>query len=233
MNYNLEKENNRNQHLIMMARMFSHNLRSPIAGLKMLFPLYEMEKDPKGKEDIFENIKLGASEMFEMIEDLSQILMDYRELEKPKEELSLQNTLDKTLELINESLPSNTQIIADFEDCKTVLYSQKYLDFAFKELLQNSIRFRSPHRDLILKITSKKIGEKSILSFADNGPGIDLDLHQIDLYKMYKTFHGSESIRNRGLGIFSLKNQLEMMGGKLKLEGEKEGGFSVNLEFLP
>lgn len=216
-----------------MARMFSHNLRSPIAGLKMLFPLYEMEEDPEGKEDIYENIKLGASEMFEMIEDLSKILMDYWELENPKSEVELKSSFDKSLEKLKPLIPEDAEISGNFEDCKSILYSQKYLDFAFEELIQNSIRYRSPERPLKIVVKSSKLDDKFILSFEDNGQGIDIDRHSIDLYKMYKTFHNDPTIRTRGLGIFSLKNQIEMMGGKIKIEGEKDSGFKVTLELMP
>lgn len=233
MNYNQEKENNRNQHLIMMARMFSHNLRSPIAGLKMLFPLYEIENDKKGKEDIFENIKLGANEMFDMIDDLSRVLLDYWELENPKEEVFFQEIMDDTLKNLGSEIPQNSTIVGNFDACPNFLFSQKYLEFGFHELIQNSIRFRSESRPLEIKVSSFKQGEKCILCFEDNGQGIDLDLHKIDLYKMYKTFHSDDSISNRGLGIFSLKNQIEMMGGKIIIDGKKDMGFKVTIEILP
>lgn len=213
--------------------MFSHNLRSPIAGLKMLFPLYEMEGDEKGRKDIFENIKLGSSEMFDMIEDLSKILLDYWELENPREEISLQEILDGTLGKLRSEIPEDCQIIGNFDSCPTLYFSKKYIDFAFNELILNSIRFRSDTRGLKISISSYKVGEKSILSFEDNGSGIDIDLHKIDLYKMYKTFHNDDTIPNRGLGIFSLKNQIEMMGGKIKIDGKKDIGFKVTIEILP
>lgn len=233
MHYSKEKEESRNQHLIMMARMFSHNLRSPIAGLKMLFPLYKMEKEESGKEDIFQNIEMGANEMFEMIEDLAKILMDYWELENPKEEVFFQGSMDSALQKLEEQIPKNSQIVGFFDSCPKAHYSQKYLDFAFLELIQNSIRFRSPDRDLKINISSHFEDGKSILVFVDNGLGLDLDLHKIDLYKMYKTFHKEKSISNRGLGIFSLKNQIEMMGGKITIDGKKDKGFSVRIELMP
>lgn len=233
MDYNEEKENSRNQHLIMMARMFSHNLRSPIAGLKMLFPLYEMEKEESGKEDIFKNIELGANEMFNMIEDLAKILLDYWELENPKEEVFFQESMNKALENLKEVIPENCEISGLFDSCPKAHYSQKYLDFAFLELIQNSIRFRSPKRDLKINVSSKMENDKCILVFEDNGLGLDLDLHKIDLYKMYKTFHQDQSFSNRGLGIFTLKNQIEMMGGKITIDGKEDLGFKVTIELMP
>ena len=141
--------------------------------------------------------------------------------------------MNKALENLKEVIPEKCEVRGLFDSCPKAHYSQKYLDFAFLELIQNSIRFRSPKRDLKINVSSKMENDKCILVFEDNGLGLDLDLHKIDLYKMYKTFHQDQSFSNRGLGIFTLKNQIEMMGGKITIDGKEDLGFKVTIELMP
>src|SRR5690606_40144621 len=90
---NNEALRHRNEHLESMARMVSHNLRSPMAGLKMIRALYDRMETPEEKAELLKNFKEGSQVMFDMVDDFSEILMDYRELVKELETLQLEQSL--------------------------------------------------------------------------------------------------------------------------------------------
>ena len=73
-------------------------------------------------------------------------------------------------------------------------------------------------KKLLIEIDHERVQNYDILSFKDNGLGIDLELHGKRLFGMYKTFHRLED--SRGLGLFIVKNQLEAMGGKIEVESK-------------
>ena len=228
-----EINENRNSHLEMMSRMVSHNLRSPMAGLKMLFPLYEMAQTDEDRQDLFRNIKNGAEELFLMIEELSKLMLDYVELGNKKEEIDFESILNETLAHYEDSELDGAKIESDFSACPKVLYSKKFVKFLFYELISNSLRYRSEERPLILSINSKKEEHRTILTFKDNGIGMDLDKHSDQLLKMYKSFHHNPEITNRAIGHFSIKNQIEMMGGKISLDSEPDRGCTVKITLIP
>ena len=52
----------------------------------------------------------------------------------------------------------------------------------------------------------------------DNGLGIDLKQHRKRLYGLYQRFHDSPN--SKGLGLYLVKTQLELLDGKIEVESE-------------
>lgn len=227
-----EKQKARNKHLKMMAQMLTHNLRSPMAGLKMLFPLFNKAETANEKEELFQFLKDGSFELFEQIEDLSTVLIDYMELEKEKKTIDLEKFLNETEHKFSSETSAGCTIIHDFDDCQTLVFSIKYLEFIFHELLSNAMRFNSSKKDLNISVRSEKLEGKTIVEFSDNGVGIDLKTYELDLFKMYKTFHDMPSSEHKGIGHFRIKNMVEMMGGQVSLYTTKKGGLTFKIEFF-
>lgn len=227
----IETSQNRNDHLEMMARMISHNLRSPMAGMKMLFSLYEMSQKPEDKEDIYQNLKGGAQELFGMVEDLAKVLIDYAQLKTSPEELIFDEVYTETLDLLEDTIKEKKAIIkADFEDSPSLNYFPVFLESIFKEILENALRYSSEDRTLELSIRSYIESDYVMLEFKDNGIGIDLEKHQGQLFKMYKTFHNNPNIPNKGIGLFTIKNQVEILGGKISLQSTPNEGTSITIK---
>lgn len=221
----------RNEHLESLARMVSHNLRSPMAGMKMLLELYERMETQEEKDDILVNLKEGAFQLFNMVEDLSSIMLDYTELNKEKEHIKLSNIARSvTAQLKGLIKAENVQVNTDFEDYPEVIYSRTYLESIFLNLISNAIKYSSPDRPPVINIRSYREGDKIMLLFEDNGLGIDLERHREQLFKMYKTFHRIEGKDSKGIGLFITKNQVEMMGGKINVKSEVDKGTSFFIE---
>lgn len=222
---------NRNQHMQGMAQMVSHNLRSPMAGMKMLLTLYEMQETDDQKEEVFDNLKKGAVQLFGMVEDLSKIMMDYGELVKEKEAIDL----EETLEVVKDQLAGQIQqhgvdIQHIFNTLPVVVYSRRYLESIFLNMISNSIKYRDEKRPLKITVRSYLDGNKVMLSFADNGVGIDIEKYEDQLFKMYKTFHGKDEKDSKGVGLFMTKNQVEIMGGKITLTSAVDEGTTFYIE---
>ena len=58
-----------------------------------------------------------------------------------------------------------------------------------------------------------------LFHFKDNGLGINIEKNKHKLFGMYKTFHGNEDAK--GIGLFIVKNQIEVMKGKIEVESEE------------
>jgi signal transduction histidine kinase len=219
------QDQNRNAHLEMMARMVSHNLRSPMAGVKMLFSLHELAKNQAEKDDIFENLKEGAEELFAMVEELSKVLLDYKHLIVEKEEVIFDEVLSDVKEELHDLIQvKEASISADFENGLSFIYVPGFMHFILYEMLSNALRYASSERKLHLRISTYLQDGFMVLEIEDNGIGIDLEKHKDQVFRMYKTFHNNPKIKNRGIGLFTIKNQVEILGGKVSVESKPNQG---------
>ncbi len=66
-----------------------------------------------------------------------------------------------------------------------------------------------------------------MLHIKDNGIGIDMQKNRTKLFGMYKTFTNNPEAR--GIGLFITKNQVEALGGKIKVESELNKGTTFKI----
>jgi signal transduction histidine kinase len=67
-----------------------------------------------------------------------------------------------------------------------------------------------------------------MISFKDNGTGIDLKLHGNKLFGLYNRFHSN--IEGKGVGLFMVKTQIEVLGGKISVTSEPGKGTEFIIE---
>jgi len=120
-------------------------------------------------------------------------------------------------------------IETDFSDFESMLTSKSYLHSVFYNLILNSIKYKHPERELILKISSHSGEEFNTLTFLDNGLGIELSKNKEELFELYKRHH--HHIEGKGMGLFMVKTQLELIGGKISLESEPNEWTSLTIQF--
>lgn len=121
------------------------------------------------------------------------------------------------------------KIITDFSDVDEYVTIKSYLHSIFYNLIVNSIKYRSPGRKPVITITSRRKDGKIILSFEDNGSGIDLEKRGDQLFGLYKRFHSN--IEGKGMGLFMVKTQVEVLGGKINVRSQPGSGTIFELEF--
>ena len=102
-----------------------------------------------------------------------------------------------------------------------------YFESIFLNLYTNSLKYFSHERNLVIEISTRTKNETLIISFKDNGQGIDLERHGSKIFGMYKTFHKHKDAK--GIGLFITKNQVESMGGTITVESEIDKGTTFNI----
>ena len=104
-----------------------------------------------------------------------------------------------------------------------------YLDSILLNLLDNAIKYRSLSAPPQLALSCYHEKDFVVLTIADNGQGIDLVRNKDKVFGMYKTFHPNEDAH--GLGLFSTKNQVEAMNGKIEVASEVGVGSTFKVYF--
>jgi signal transduction histidine kinase len=98
-------------------------------------------------------------------------------------------------------------------------------------LCTNAIKYRKPDIPLRLKVSSYQEEDYTLITFEDNGLGIDLDRYADRIFGLYQRFHENLA-EGKGIGLYLVNNQLKALGGKLEVESKVGKGsiFKVYLK---
>ncbi len=220
----------RNNELEQFTYIVSHNLGSPVASLIGLADvLAEYDMDEAERKEIIKGISSSATRLDGVIRDLNDILHLKSGLSENREMVSFSTLITE----IEQSMPeyfSSHKFVIETDFPVQEHYTQKnYLSSIFSNLITNSIKYRQPDVPAIIKIKSELRDQKLILTFKDNGLGFDLTKTGNDVFGLYKRFHFH--VEGKGLGLFIVKTQVEMLGGRISLSSEVNKGSEFTIEF--
>ena len=219
-----------NDSLMNFAHIVSHNLRSHSSNLSMLTSFLNTEKDDRERERLV-NMLLEASEALdETVGHLTEVVQLKTEAADKIKKLNLLDVLkavQKNVSVMMEEEQVNPEIKVSPEIMIKAIPA--YLDSIFLNLFTNSLKYKSPDRPLELKIEARVKGDRVLVTFQDNGQGIDMERHGSKIFGMYKTFHTHKDAK--GIGLFITKNQIEAMNGKIEVESTVGEGTTFHLTF--
>lgn len=227
----LDLLSDQNRRLQNFAHIVSHNLRSHTGNLQFMVNLFDEVNEPNDQKEIFSNIRSISESLANTIKHLNQIVKIQTEINNEKKELVFEDFFNNTLNAIDNNIAETCAVIcSDFSDCPTVSYVPAYLESIFLNLITNSLKYRHPdRRPQISCKTYLELGH-TYLIFADNGLGIDLVKYGDKLFGMYKTFH--KNANAKGIGLFITRNQVESLGGNIKVESTVDVGTTFIIKLI-
>ncbi|MBO0323615.1 PAS domain S-box protein [Muricauda sp. CAU 1633] len=228
----LQLTTNQNGSLLNFAHIVTHNLRSHAANLTMISG-FLLDETLVGEErkDTLNMLGRASGGLNETISHLNEVVQVKLGTEKELNGIFLRKTIDKVLQDINALINEN-DVGIDIAVPKHIKIKgvPAYLESIVLNLVTNGIKYRNPEKKCHLKIEASELGQNYVFSVEDNGRGIDLDKYGQKLFGMYKTFHGNKDAR--GIGLFITKNQIESMGGTIKVESQIGVGTKFIIKFL-
>lgn len=221
----------RNRDLEQFAYIVSHNLRSPLVNILGIASLFNDSK--MSEEDLkmcIKGIKQSAERLDHVVHDLNEILNVRR---TGKESWNIVN-LDAIIEEVKESfdgmLPIDKALInTNFKEIREFKGIKAYVHSILYNLISNSIKYARENVKPRIDIWTEKKGDKFILNYIDNSQGIDIERYKDQLFGLYKRFDISKP--GKGMGLFLVKNQVEVMGGKIEIESELGVGTKFKIQF--
>ena len=197
----------------------SHDLKAPLRHLSSYLQLLELEKvdlSDKGANYI-SKMKKSTKRMNDMISALltySRIGHEANELV----EINLNTIFKEVVVLYDDIIKEHGIIIScDLED--KVLINRNHAFQLMQNFIDNSIKYRQLDRPLEIKITSFEKNDFLVLSFEDNGIGIDLDRGD-NLFKVFSRLHSDNEIEGTGIGLASCKKIASFYDGHIEVESE-------------
>ena len=120
-------------------------------------------------------------------------------------------------------------INTDFEEVDEINTIKSYIQSIFYNLITNSIKYRKPFGGSLIEIVSHIADGKLIITFKDNGSGVDLTKKGDQIFGLYKRFHANTE--GKGMGLYMVKTQVETLGGTIAVESEVNVGTTFIIEF--
>jgi light-regulated signal transduction histidine kinase (bacteriophytochrome) len=225
-----EKLSGQNKQLANFAHITSHNLRSPVGNLNTLLSLYNDSDDEEEKTLLFEKFGIVIGHLTSTLNSLIEALLIKEKSITNLENIEFESVFKKIKEIVTaQIMETKTEIKADFSLAPNLLYNNEYLESILLNLLTNAIKYRSPERTAKIEIKTYLEEEKTLLTFSDNGLGINLNRHKDKLFGLHKTFHRNSDAK--GVGLYLTKTQIESMGGTISAESEVDKGTTFKIVF--
>jgi PAS domain S-box-containing protein len=210
----------------------THNLRAPLTNLILICNLINLKKieDPSIL-NLIELFKKSTHQLNKTLNDLINVLIVKEKTDLTLEELSVEEIIDNVKESISETLSDYKAIIVtDFSDISTVHFTKVYLESIFLNLITNSIKYRHPERNPIVKIkTIKDAIGKNKLTFSDNGIGMDMSRVKDKIFGFHQRFHNNAD--SKGIGLYLIKCQINALGGEIEVDSEVNMGTTFTITF--
>ena len=219
-----------NKGLEQFSFIVSHNLRAPVANIIGLADLIDNKDYPEEVKNNFLKALLDNVKRLDMvISDLNSILQVKVEMDAKKEPVLLNNLVDVIKISIQNLIEKEKVQITTHFDVPAIHTVQSYLYSIFFNLIANSIKYRKPGIPPEIWIKSKNKNGSLVITFEDNGLGIDLGKKGEQVFGLYKRFHNH--IEGKGMGLFLVKTQVELLGGKISIKSEVNTGTKFIITF--
>jgi len=220
-----------NNSLTNFAHMVSHDLRSHATNLSVLTSFLEDEKDENEKKQILTMLKNAAEGLNSTVFNLNEVVLATDT--NIRDKMMGINLLDSIYSVQNNIsvlfLEKKGHCIIDVDPEQVITVVPAYLDSILLNLFTNSLKYSSSSRNPVIKITSKLEKNELVMTFSDNGKGIDIEKFGGSIFGMNKTFHRNKDAR--GVGLYITKNQINAMGGSISVESEVNVGTTFVLKF--
>ncbi|PLK45207.1 PAS domain S-box protein [Emticicia sp. TH156] len=233
----LEKEqlikelNQSNEDLKHFSYITSHNFKAPLSNLiGFLNIVDEMSIDNPELLQIIQGFRVSTHLLNDTISDLIDILVIRDSGSIEIGHVRFDKIMKKVLTQLNYQVEeSEAEITTDFSMAPSVVFNDTYLESILMNLTTNAIRYRSYSRKVKINIKTKYEGDFVILTFEDNGIGIDLKRHREKMFGLYQRFHDRPD--SKGMGLYLIKSQLEALGGAIDVESKIDCGTRFILKF--
>lgn len=222
-----------------MYSVIAHDLRSPMASMKMLLNtiMMSVEKD-KIDPDIFDMLEMSnktSEEVFSLLDNLLKwTKSQLGKLTVIPQKLDISGLADGVVEVLNSVAEvKHIKLIRTDHESFFVYVDIEMIKSILRNLISNAVKFSNP--DSEIKVGIKAEDGKVIVSVTDSGKGIKKeDQHKLLKDSTHFTTYGTNSEEGSGLGLLLCRDFARKNGGELWFESEENLGsvFSFSLPQL-
>jgi two-component system, OmpR family, sensor kinase len=191
----------------------SHELRSPLARIRMGLELMQPEGSPAFREEIQRNI----SELDQLVDE---ILLASR-LDAPESDIGTVESVDLTGLAAEECALAGAELVPSQEGSALVVQGvAKLLRRAVRNLLENARRYSSG--PVTVELTREQ--NSAVVRVRDRGPGVPPSERERIFEPFYRLAGASERHGGVGLGLALVRSITQRHHGSVRCEDQQGGG---------
>jgi len=208
----------------------SHELRTPlnsVIGFGQVLDLDIDEPLTENQKDSVDQILKGGAHLLVLINDVLDLAkVESGRMELSIEEVNLSEVSDQTLDLV-EGMAKRKNVTISMQDIKTtpILLMTDFtrIKQVLLNLISNAIKYN--HEGGKVSISCAPSGPDMLrISVRDTGQGIAAE-RQAELFQPFNRLGAERSeIEGTGIGLVVCKSLVELMGGIIGFESEKDEG---------
>ena len=233
----LLREIRRNEQHDAFLNAVTHELKTPIASIKLYIETLKMRDVAEDKRREFYDVILADSNR--LLTTVEQVLQASRTKEKARllniSEISLGNLLRDSIKIVQTRYKLDETAIKFTEPAEEIKISgdAAELQTAFTNLFDNAVKYSGDEPKISVRV--KNSGDKNVQIFIkDNGIGIAPS----DVKRIFKRFYrvanlSTQGKKGTGLGLFIVQSIVQKHGGKIFVESKGEEKGSTFIVQLP
>lgn len=198
-----------------MAKQVAHEIKNPLTPMRLSVQ-HLLRSVSQTAPDVQEKIKKVSELLINQIDLMSKMAEEFSSFAKMPmaipEKFDVCLMLLDTVELFEKS--EDFEISTEGTHAKAIVHADKdQIKRVFTNLIKNAYQAKQEDSISRLKIALSIVGKEVLISFADNGVGIEEELKE-------KIFHPNFSTKTSGmgLGLAISKKIIELAGGNISFE---------------
>lgn len=210
-----------NEELDSFAYIASHDLKSPLRGIRQLATWIEEDSGKQLSEESLQHLEQLKARIAKM-ENLLSDLLNYSRVGRMRpepEQVDLSQVMEDIVDITDN--PSNVAI-QWADDLPSFTTLRPPLEQVLMNLVGNAIKHNNREEGGVVEFDWSLEGDRYRFRVQDNGPGIDQRHHQ-RVFQMYQRV-GDPDVEGSGMGLAIVKKQIEHMGGEVHLESQPGKG---------
>lgn len=211
------------------AGAISHDMREPLRAISSSLQLIEgtyAQMLDETCQKYLSYATIGSQQLQKLLKDLLEHtnLMTGR---SPFQPIDAHAVVQEAIKML-ETSATEAQVRITVGPLPAVRGTVTLLTQLFTNLISNSIKFRSPDRQLSINISAVELGGEWVFTVQDNGIGIFPEYHK-KIVDMFEQVH--PQIRLEGGGLVLCEEIVRRLGGKISVESVVGQGTSFYLTF--
>jgi len=223
----LVREIRRNEQHDAFLNAVTHELKTPIASIKLYLETLKGREVPEEKRQEFYDIMLADNER--LLGTVEQVLQASRTREKQRlmnlAEIDMSELVGDTIKTVRgqQHLEDAAVRFSEPAESVKVLGDRRELQTAITNLLDNAVKYSNGDPKITVKLRSSSAAKAEIY-VRDNGVGIA----RADLKRIFKRFYrvpnkALDAAKGTGLGLAIVRSIVEKHGGRIRAESKGVG----------
>lgn len=222
----MEELSERNFELDQFMYKTSHDLRSPLSSVLGLVNLAKLDSERERVNEYLQKIEGRVRKLDEFVRSM----LSYAKVSRAEV-----TTSEVDIESLVHSSVKELEYLENFKKIEVSISCKKNAAFhsdgmtlrlIFANIISNAFKYYNPGVKSYLRIKIDITPLRAVLTFTDNGIGI----HQEYLDKIFDMFfRATEKSEGSGLGMYIVKQAVDKLKGKIKIESEYGSGTSIRL----